>query len=109
MTLMRPDVVNSTSAILYNDSAMEVDIMSDILWDFYNRFSGETNYLLIILYLPIMALAVTANVLVITVVFKYHYMRRYVRNSVGGMNRSNRNMKADCCLGFFRNDSLKFQ
>jgi len=72
----RLDVANSTSAILYNDSAMEVDIMSDILWNFYNKFSGETNYLLIVLYLPIMALAVTANVLVITVVFKYHYMRR---------------------------------
>lgn len=54
--------------------------MSDILWDFYNKFNGETNYLLIILYVPVMALAVTANVLVITVVLKYHYMRRYVHS-----------------------------
>ncbi|EZA55795.1 hypothetical protein X777_03970 [Ooceraea biroi] len=54
---------------------MDVDIVSDLLWDFYNKFHGETNYLLIILYVPVMALAVTANMLVITVVFKYQYMR----------------------------------
>lgn len=64
-----------SSSIPYNDSVME---MADVLWDFYEKFNGETNYLLIILYLPVMALAVTANILVITVVFKYHYMRRYV-------------------------------
>lgn len=57
---------------------MEMDYMTDVLWDFYEKFNGETNYLLIILYVPVMALAVTANILVITVVFKYHYMRRYV-------------------------------
>lgn len=55
----------------------EKDSMSDILWDFYNKFHGESsNYVLIILYIPVMLLAVTANVLVIAVVFKYHYMRR---------------------------------
>ncbi|RLU16307.1 hypothetical protein DMN91_012067 [Ooceraea biroi] len=70
-------VNNSTlsPSIPYNDSAMDVDIVSDLLWDFYNKFHGETNYLLIILYVPVMALAVTANMLVITVVFKYQYMR----------------------------------
>ncbi|KAL6422094.1 hypothetical protein ACFW04_010864 [Cataglyphis niger] len=64
-----------SSSIPYNDSVMEMDSMTDVLWDFYEKFNGETNYLLIILYVPVMALAVTANILVITVVFKYHYMR----------------------------------
>lgn len=56
-----------------------VDI-EEILWYLYNKFHSEVNYLLIILYVPVMALAVTANVLVIAVVLKYHYMRRYVGN-----------------------------
>ncbi|XP_029675448.1 QRFP-like peptide receptor isoform X2 [Formica exsecta] len=63
------------SSIPYNDSVMEMDLMTDIMWDFYEKFNGDTNYLLIILYVPVMALAVTANILVITVVFKYHYLR----------------------------------
>ncbi|KAG7213619.1 hypothetical protein KM043_002870 [Ampulex compressa] len=64
----------TTATVSYNDS-IEVDLMTDILWDFYDKFYDKTNYLLIILYVPVMALAVTANVLVIAVVFKYHYMR----------------------------------
>ncbi|XP_043263422.1 QRFP-like peptide receptor isoform X1 [Colletes gigas] len=52
-----------------------VDITTAILWYFYDKFHSKTNYLLIVLYVPVMALAVTANVLVIAVVFKYHYMR----------------------------------
>ncbi|XP_012135020.1 gustatory receptor 10 isoform X2 [Megachile rotundata] len=64
---------------LYNDTTMsnksfQVDITEEILWYTYSRFN-ETNYLLIILYVPVIALAVTANVLVIAVVIKYHYMR----------------------------------
>ncbi|XP_029159817.1 uncharacterized protein LOC114931837 [Nylanderia fulva] len=62
------------TTVPYNDSAMEMDMMTDLLWDFYEKFS-ETNYLLIILYVPVIVLAVTANILVIAVVFKYHYMR----------------------------------
>ena len=54
------------------------DITGDILWYFYDKLHSKTNYFLIILYVPVMALAVTANILVIAVVFKYHYMRRYV-------------------------------
>ncbi|XP_017766319.1 PREDICTED: orexin receptor type 1-like [Eufriesea mexicana] len=49
--------------------------IEEILWYLYNKFHSEANYLLIILYVPVMALAVTANVLVIAVVLKYHYMR----------------------------------
>lgn len=67
---------NNGILIPYNDSKrIQMDIMSDILWDFYNKFNSETNYLLIILYVPVIVLAVTANILVIAVVFKYHYMR----------------------------------
>lgn len=68
----------------YNDSMVPSnesfgdDITGDILWYFYDKFQSKTNYFLIILYVPVMALAVTANILVIAVVFKYHYMRRYV-------------------------------
>lgn len=57
----------------------DMDILIAGLWDFYDNLNGEANYVLIILYVPVMILAVTANILVITVVFKYHYMRRYVR------------------------------
>ncbi|KAK9309624.1 hypothetical protein QLX08_000837 [Tetragonisca angustula] len=65
----------------YNDSMVPSnesfgeDITGDILWYFYDKFHSKTNYFLIILYVPVMALAVTANILVIAVVFKYHYMR----------------------------------
>ncbi|XP_043490066.1 RYamide receptor-like [Polistes fuscatus] len=51
-------------------------IVTNILWDLYDSFNDvQPNYLLITLYVPIIALAVTANALVIAVVFKYHYMR----------------------------------
>ncbi|XP_024222587.1 orexin receptor type 1-like isoform X1 [Bombus impatiens] len=58
-----------------SNESFGMDITGDILWYFYDKFHSETNYLLIILYIPVMALAITANVLVIAVVFKYHYMR----------------------------------
>ena len=60
----------------YNNS-LEIDQMTEILRGFYDDFNNETNYLLIILYVPVIVLAVAANILVIVVVFKYHYMRRY--------------------------------
>ncbi|CAL7934316.1 unnamed protein product [Xylocopa violacea] len=61
----------------YNDTkkSFKVDITEEILQYIYDKLHIETNYLLIILYVPVIALAVTANVLVIAVVFKYHYMR----------------------------------
>ncbi|CAK9830317.1 RYamide receptor [Anthophora retusa] len=65
---------NSTT--MPSNESFRMDITGDILWYVYDKFHSETNYLLIILYVPVMALAVTANVLVIAVVFKYHYMRR---------------------------------
>ncbi|XP_051171663.1 RYamide receptor-like isoform X2 [Leptopilina boulardi] len=58
----------------YNDS-FEVEKMKAILQGFYEDFNNETNYLLITLYVPVFVLAITANFLVIIVVFKYHYMR----------------------------------
>lgn len=61
-----------------SNESFRVDIHTAILWYFYDKLHSETNYLLIVLYVPVMAIAVTANVLVIAVVFKYHYMRRYV-------------------------------
>lgn len=61
----------------YNTS-LEMDKMSEVLSSFYADINGGTNYLLIMLYVPVIVLAVTANILVIVVVLKYHYMRRYV-------------------------------
>ncbi|CAK9821028.1 Orexin receptor type 2 [Anthophora plagiata] len=63
------------STMMPSNENFRMDITGDILWYVYDKFHSETNYLLIILYVPVMALAVTANVLVIAVVFKYHYMR----------------------------------
>lgn len=65
---------NSTTAtFLYDHNA----IVTNMMWELYDSFN-QPNYLLITLYVPVIALAVTANALVIAVVFKYHYMRRYV-------------------------------
>lgn len=61
------------AAILYNIS-YNID-SEDIIRHLLAKFQGKTNYLLIVLYAFVMALAVTANILVIAVVFKYHYMR----------------------------------
>ncbi|XP_015602063.1 orexin receptor type 1 isoform X2 [Cephus cinctus] len=61
------------NASVYSDSS-EVEEMSAILRRFIDDLN-ETNYLLITLYVPVIVLAVTANILVIVVVFKYHYMR----------------------------------
>ncbi|XP_054003758.1 orexin receptor type 2-like isoform X2 [Hylaeus anthracinus] len=67
--------------VTQNDTAIPVDENSemniiDILrQQIYDNIHNDTDYLLIVLYVLVMALAVTANVLVIAVVFKYHYMR----------------------------------
>ncbi|XP_076239430.1 orexin/Hypocretin receptor type 1-like [Calliopsis andreniformis] len=74
MTTGSPEFnVSYDVAVATNDRFRE-DITT-ILWNFYDEFHSESNYLLIILYVPVMVIAVTANVLVIAVVFKYHYMR----------------------------------
>lgn len=67
---------NSTTAtFVYDQNA----IVANMMWDLYDSFNHvQPDYLLITLYVPVIALAVTANALVIAVVFKYHYMRRYV-------------------------------
>lgn len=76
-SLLGYNLSDDRTAMLSNES-FNLDITTAILWYFYDKFHGETNYLLIILYVPVIVVAVTANVLVIAVVFKYHYMRRYV-------------------------------
>lgn len=78
-TISSPEFNSSyNGTMVSSNESFGMDITGDILWYFYDKFHSETNYLLIILYVPVMALAITANVLVIAVVFKYHYMRRYV-------------------------------
>lgn len=59
-----------------NDT-LDIEKMSEILLDFYEHFNNDTNYLLIGLYIPVIFIAMTANILVIVIVFKYQYMRRY--------------------------------
>ncbi|XP_012253456.2 RYamide receptor-like isoform X5 [Athalia rosae] len=58
-----------------SNNTLEMDEMTEILSGFYDDLNSETNYLLITLYVPVIVLAVTANILVIVVVLKYHYMR----------------------------------
>ncbi|XP_046739072.1 RYamide receptor-like [Diprion similis] len=58
-----------------NNNSLKMEEVNAILSDFYNNLNSETNYLLITLYVPVIVLAVTANILVIVVVLKYHYMR----------------------------------
>ncbi|XP_014216334.1 orexin receptor type 1-like [Copidosoma floridanum] len=48
--------------------------MAKVIKDFYDSFD-DTNYVLIVLYIVIIALALISNILVIIVVFKYQYMR----------------------------------
>ncbi|XP_043666307.1 orexin receptor type 1-like isoform X1 [Vespula pensylvanica] len=64
---------NSTTAtFVYDQNA----IVANMMWDLYDSFNHvQPDYLLITLYVPVIALAITANALVIAVVFKYHYMR----------------------------------
>ncbi|XP_076226566.1 QRFP-like peptide receptor isoform X1 [Nomia melanderi] len=73
-SLLGYNLSDDRTAMLSNES-LNLHITTEILWYFYLKFQGETNYLLIFLYVPVMVVAVTANVLVIAVVFKYHYMR----------------------------------
>ncbi|XP_058790911.1 RYamide receptor-like [Phymastichus coffea] len=56
-------------------SGLSAEQMTEILQGFYEEFNSKTNYLLIGLYVPVFVLAITANILVIIVVFKYQYMR----------------------------------
>lgn len=65
---------NDTSSSIRNNMTK----LSAILWDYYDKIYGDSDYFLVVLYVPVMAIAVIANILVIAVVFKYHYMRRYV-------------------------------
>ncbi|XP_033329773.1 RYamide receptor [Megalopta genalis] len=76
----------STTTVEYNDTDNGADNSTDngtiplpdlysILWYIYDNLHGKPNYLLIVLYVHVMVIAVTANVLVIAVVFKYHCMR----------------------------------
>lgn len=79
-------MISTPSSLEFNNSYNDAMIFSnisyidteDIIRHLLAKFQGKTNYLLIVLYVFVMALAVTANILVIAVVFKYHYMRRYV-------------------------------
>lgn len=81
MTISTPSWLEFNSSA-YNDATILSNISyidsEDIIRHLLAKFQGKTNYLLIVLYVFVMALAVTANILVIAVVFKYHYMRRYV-------------------------------
>ncbi|XP_078036416.1 RYamide receptor-like [Augochlora pura] len=66
----------STTTAEYNDTGNgTIPDLNKILWYIYYNLHGKPNYLLIMLYVPVMVVAVTANVLVIAVVFKYHCMR----------------------------------
>ncbi|XP_043474587.1 orexin receptor type 2-like isoform X2 [Leptopilina heterotoma] len=58
----------------YNDT-FKIEEMNEILQEFYDNLTNQTNYLLITVYVPVIVLAIAANILVIVVVFKYHYMR----------------------------------
>lgn len=58
-----------------NDS-LEFEKMSELLNNFYNDMGHKADYVLIVLYISIMLLALIANIMVILVVIKYHYMRR---------------------------------
>lgn len=77
-------MISTPSWLEFNSSAYNDEMIfsyidsEDIIRHLLAKFQGKTNYLLIVLYVFVMALAVTANILVIAVVFKYHYMRRYV-------------------------------
>lgn len=76
-------MISTPSSLEFNNSYNDAMIFSnisyidteDIIRHLLAKFQGKTNYLLIVLYVFVMALAVTANILVIAVVFKYHYMR----------------------------------
>ncbi|XP_046471234.1 RYamide receptor-like isoform X1 [Neodiprion pinetum] len=69
--------INENETADDSNNSLKMDEVNAILSDFYNNLNSETNYLLITLYVPVIVLAVTANILVIVVVLKYHYMRRY--------------------------------
>ncbi|KAJ8672508.1 hypothetical protein QAD02_003767 [Eretmocerus hayati] len=58
-----------------SNRSLDMQQMSEILQGFYDDFNNQTNYLLIALYVPVIVLAMAANLMVIIVVFKYHYMR----------------------------------
>lgn len=57
--------------------SLEIEKMSEVLENFYKSLTNDTDYFLISLYIPTILLAVTANLIVIIVVIKFQYMRRY--------------------------------
>ena len=61
-----------------NSNASSLEQMNDILREFFESFNNQSSYLLASLYVPVIALAIAANTLVIIVVFKFQSMRRYV-------------------------------
>ena len=67
--------------IPYNGSA-EFEEMSKMVRNFYDDLSNTSNYLLIAMYVPVIIIAVTANIIVIVVVCKNQYMRRYYNRCV---------------------------
>lgn len=71
------DPASASETQQYNHSrSLDIEQMSKILQSFYEDFNSETNYLLIGMYVPVIVTAMAANILVIIVIFKYHYMRR---------------------------------
>lgn len=56
----------------------DIEEMEKILQGFYDNFTCRANYFLIGMYVPVIILAVVANLLIIIVVNKYRYMRRYL-------------------------------
>ncbi|XP_053979650.1 RYamide receptor-like [Hylaeus volcanicus] len=67
--------VTQNDTTIPDDENSEMNIIDILRQQIYDNIHNDTDYLLIVLYVLVMALAVTANVLVIAVVFKYHYMR----------------------------------
>lgn len=59
------------------NSSLEIEKISELLDNFYKSLQNDADYFLISLYIPTIVVAVTANLIVITVVIKYQHMRRY--------------------------------
>ncbi|CAG5108616.1 Similar to Npffr2: Neuropeptide FF receptor 2 (Mus musculus) [Cotesia congregata] len=57
------------------NSSLEIEKISELLDNFYKSLQNDADYFLISLYIPTIVVAVTANLIVITVVVKYQHMR----------------------------------
>ncbi|XP_074102632.1 RYamide receptor-like isoform X2 [Cotesia typhae] len=57
------------------NSSLEIEKISELLDNFYKSLQNDADYFLISLYIPTIVVAVTANLIVITVVIKYQHMR----------------------------------